>query len=144
MSITKIRIGHRFEINLGDRGFAQLGEDFEAKLPPGASPTEVQHAVSTLERKAKETTAKEAKALLTKIENEIPFDQSVPGSSFQLLRVIIVDGGLDPGEHKCCQKCGKPLPTSTKPKQVHEGWVYRGEPGHGIYVCPDCTDPGEV
>ena len=96
--VVKIQIDHRFRIDLGDRGIAELAGGFEAEIDPEASKTVAQFAYSTLGRMAKETTAKEAKALLTEIENETPLDESIPGSIFHLLRMIIVDGGLAPRE----------------------------------------------
>jgi hypothetical protein len=133
--VVKIQIDHRFRIDLGDRGIVELGGDFEAESNAGVSQTGVQLAHSILKRTAKETTATEAKVLLTKIENETPFDRSIPGSTFQLLRTIIVDGGLALGEHKFCQECGKPLPAYAEPQ------LRDGEP---IFLCEECADLGEV
>lgn len=40
-------------------------------------------------------------------------------------------------EGRCCERCGKPLPSFTSPYHQHEG----GDP---IYLCGDCADPIEV
>jgi len=88
--------GYRFTVDLGDRGNLEIGVDTKVRLAPGASETECKLVFYQLERVAGENAAKQAKTLLVDLESETPRDPSIPGSTFQVLRSIIENGGLDP------------------------------------------------
>lgn len=47
---------------------------------------------------------------------------------------------IDEGEVPRCERCGKRLPTSTRPYYIQDG-----KAGHEVYLCEDCadSDPGE-
>ena len=92
---TKIKMGHTLTIDLGDRGFRELGQECETEVPSGATRAEIEYAITAITLQANIAAGRQAQALLEEIQSESPRDTSIPTSTLELLELIAEEA--DPG-----------------------------------------------